>query len=266
MYYRLIHIIYSYLYVMIGTISQIIESEDGKCSGSIQNLVWIRGSGSAKVRVADPSECQEPAWYFEPKVMRQEVDGGYVFLSIEKAESAYAFIRIGIQNEYSKRRPGSSVKVAVILPQGVLRLVPVLVVEGRVPAPPPRLVGVVLRLLALPPLLHPRPDRSSARAKTWPPFCLVWLYASCIYVDCICTPFWLLCLQCKICIFPTFLLLCMELLSCTCIRRLNMYAILAHFAYSAKYLKSFKLDRLTSIYRTPYNVRKYFASSTLCTY
>ncbi len=56
-------------------------------------------------------------------------------------------------------------KVAVVLPEGVLRLVPVLVVEGRVPAPPPRLVGVVLRLLTLPPLLHPRPDRSSARAK-----------------------------------------------------------------------------------------------------
>ncbi len=169
MYYRLIHIIYSYLYVVIETISQIIQ-EHSKCFGSTSNLVWIRGLGSASVNVADPLECQEPAWYFEPKLMKREVDGGFVFLSIETAESAYALIRIRIQNDYlkiwnSKWRPGSSVKVAVILPQGVLCLVPVLVVEGRVPAPPPRLVGVVLRLLALPPLLHPRPDRSSARAK-----------------------------------------------------------------------------------------------------
>jgi hypothetical protein len=111
--------------------------------------------------------------------MKREVDGGYVFCPWRKQRVRTHSSGSGFKTNI---RPGSSVKVAVIFPEGVLRLVPVLVVEGRVAAPPPRLVGVVLRLLALPPLLHPRPDRSSARAKNMAAilYGLVWSNASCI--------------------------------------------------------------------------------------
>ncbi len=130
--------------------------------------------------------------------MRRKVDGGFVFLSIEKAECVLIHPDPDSKRLIEKTAR-NLVKVAVILPQGVLRLVPVLVVEGRVSAPPPRLVGVVLRLLTLPLLLHPRPDRSSARVKNmaaiW--FGLAWRV---LFIN------W------------------------------NVYAILAHFAYSAKYV------------------------------